>query len=533
MAGNWKDAYSGASVTLTSGATVALAANQYRVFTNANVAPVAVTGVSVSPSSASLGAGLTTQLTASIAPANATNQNVTWSSGNNSVATVSASGLVTAIDAGTATITVTTQDGNRTATSAITVTPSTSFTVNFYKPSAWGSGIRIYWWAAQPTGVLADGTWPGVLMTNAGNGWYSYTFTNVSSTNLIFNDGTSQTADLTRNKTGWYLNNAWYDTNPGAPIAVTGVTSTPTSVTVNVNGTAQLTATVAPSNATNKNVTWTSNNTAVATVSSTGLVTGKAGGTAIITVSTQDGNKTATTTITVPSAGTTYYQIVNRWQSSSYLYDAGNGVVKYGTNPSGNSYLWARIDAGGGYYLLKNRATGNLMNVENQTGSVQCTTADATWWSAQWTIADAGSGWNYIINRWQTGERIHLENLTGNAQYANAQTGWYSAMWQLVNPVTGRMASPETKVIGSEDETASSELSIYPNPSRGNQLYIEVPNLRNNETAEVAIQDINGRTVTETRVDRSGALTHTLAPGLYLVRICTKDIRAVRKIVIE
>jgi hypothetical protein len=87
---------------------------------------VNVTGVSVNPTSASIAVSGTQQLTATVAPANATNQNVTWSSSNTGIATVSSTGLVTGVAAGNATITVTTQDGAKTATSAITVTPQTS-----------------------------------------------------------------------------------------------------------------------------------------------------------------------------------------------------------------------------------------------------------------------------------------------------------------------------------------------------------------------------------------------------------------------
>ena len=82
-------------------------------------------------------------------------------------------------------------------------------------------------------------------------------------------------------------------------VSVTGVTLNPTSASLSVNGSQQLTATIAPSNATNQNVTWTSNNNAIATVSSTGLVTAIATGSAVITVTTQDGAKTATCNITV------------------------------------------------------------------------------------------------------------------------------------------------------------------------------------------------------------------------------------------
>ncbi|MGD0591270.1 MAG: malectin domain-containing carbohydrate-binding protein [Bacteroidota bacterium] len=168
---------------------------------------IAVTGVSVSPTTVSISAGATSQLTATVSPSNATNQSVTWSSSNTAVATVSSTGLVTGVANGTATITVTTVDGAKTATSAITVTTSN--------------------------------------------------------------------------------------------VPVTGVSVSPTTVSINTGATSQLTATVSPSNATNKNVTWSSSNTAVATVNSTGLVTGVASGTATITVTTADGAKTATSAVTV------------------------------------------------------------------------------------------------------------------------------------------------------------------------------------------------------------------------------------------
>jgi hypothetical protein len=65
--------------------------------------------------------GDTQTLTATITPSNATNQSVTWSSSNTSVVMVSTSGVVTAKAAGSATITVTTSDGGKTATCAVTV----------------------------------------------------------------------------------------------------------------------------------------------------------------------------------------------------------------------------------------------------------------------------------------------------------------------------------------------------------------------------------------------------------------------------
>jgi uncharacterized protein YjdB len=168
---------------------------------------IAVTGVTLTPSTASLTVNGTAQLTTTISPSNATNKNLTWTSSNAAVATVNSGGLVTGIAAGTATITAKTVDGNKTATCSVTVTTST--------------------------------------------------------------------------------------------VAVTGVTITPTTMSLGINGTAQLTKTIAPSNATNQSVTWASSNSAVATVSSTGLVTGKAAGSATITAKTSDGNKTTTASVTV------------------------------------------------------------------------------------------------------------------------------------------------------------------------------------------------------------------------------------------
>lgn len=86
------------------------------------VSAVAVTGVTVSPTSDSIQVGEDLTLTATVAPDNATNKNITWSSSDDTIATVSDAGVVTGVAAGNATITVTTEDGDFTAISTITVT---------------------------------------------------------------------------------------------------------------------------------------------------------------------------------------------------------------------------------------------------------------------------------------------------------------------------------------------------------------------------------------------------------------------------
>jgi len=90
---------------------------------------VPVTGVTLNKSSISLTVGKTETLTATITPNNATNKAVTWSTSNAAAATV-ANGVVTAVAAGSVTITVSTADGDKTAACSITVTkagPASTF----------------------------------------------------------------------------------------------------------------------------------------------------------------------------------------------------------------------------------------------------------------------------------------------------------------------------------------------------------------------------------------------------------------------
>lgn len=77
-------------------------------------------------------------------------------------------------------------------------TQSTAITVSFNRPTDWGSA-DVYIWAWTPSGTNLFSAWPGVVMTNNGNGWYSYTFDpSITSINVIFSkSGTPQTVDIT------------------------------------------------------------------------------------------------------------------------------------------------------------------------------------------------------------------------------------------------------------------------------------------------------------------------------------------------
>lgn len=109
------------TATITATSTKGLTATS-----NVEVKEIAVSGITMSPTSATVSKGATKQLSASISPYNATNQGITWSTNKSTVATVDSNGLVTAVAVGSATITATAQgDTTKKATCSITVTEQT------------------------------------------------------------------------------------------------------------------------------------------------------------------------------------------------------------------------------------------------------------------------------------------------------------------------------------------------------------------------------------------------------------------------
>ena len=253
------------------------------------VTPIRVSGVTLSSSTISMVNGNISTLTATVSPSNAANKNVTWTSSNTSVATVSSSGVVTAKSVGTTTITVTTEDGSKKATCLVTVTPIkvSGVTLN-------SSTISI----VNGNNMILTAT---VSPSNAANKNVSWTSSNTSVATV------SSTGVVTAKSVGTAT--ITVTTEDGSkkatclvivePIKVSQVTLSSNAISIINGNTMTLTAAVSPSNAENKNVTWTSSNTSVATVSSTGVVTAKSVGTATITVTTEDGSKKATCEVMV------------------------------------------------------------------------------------------------------------------------------------------------------------------------------------------------------------------------------------------
>ena len=256
-----------------------------------NDTAVPVDSVSLNKASTALTVGATETLSATVLPTNATNKAVNWSSSNESVATVSSSGLVTAVAAGSATITATSQANSaKSATCAVTVTAIPVESVSLNKTST-----------TLTVGATETLT-ATVLPNNASNKsvtWSSSDTSVATVTNAGLVRGVAAgTATITATSAADSTKKATCAVTVTA-IPVESVSLNKTSTTLTVGAAETLSATVQPSNATNKNVNWSSSNESVATVSG-GRVTAVAVGTATITAtSAADSEKKATCAVTV------------------------------------------------------------------------------------------------------------------------------------------------------------------------------------------------------------------------------------------
>ncbi len=256
---------------------------------------VPVTGVTLDKAELTLKEGSTGTLEAKVEPSDATNQNVTWESDNTQVATVDEHGQVTAVSAGTATITVKTEDGDKTAECKVTVNAPQAVPVTGVTLDKAELTLK-----EGSTGTLEAKVEPSDA-TNKTVTWES----NKTNVATVEQDGTVKavgageaTIKVTaQDGSGQYAECKVTVSAPTKP--VTNVTLTPNTLTLEKGETGTLEAKVEPSDASKKDVTWSSNNETVATVDNNGKVTAKADGTATITVTTVDGNHQATCTVTV------------------------------------------------------------------------------------------------------------------------------------------------------------------------------------------------------------------------------------------
>ena len=259
-------------------------------------APLAVTGIEVLEQ-LDIPVNGTGTVAFSVLPENAYNKNVSFESADAGIAAVNANGVVTGVSAGETTITVTTEDGGFTG----------ACTINVYNQAV--TGVTIEPSEAELTVGSSTKLTATVLPENATN------------KNVIYSadDESILSVDQNGKVTGLSLGTATVTvtTEDGGfsasaeitvmPVRVTGVSISPKAASVDLGRTIQLTASITPSNATNKNLSWSVSDETIISVDDRGTVTGLSGGTATVTVTTEDGGFTASAEITV------YYAPANTW----------------------------------------------------------------------------------------------------------------------------------------------------------------------------------------------------------------------------
>ncbi len=263
--------------------------------------PISVKGITLDKDTLTLAVGSNELITATITPEDAANTGVEWDTSDMVIAWVNDYGRVYAKAEGTVTITATTQDGGKTATCEVTVTAAPA--------------------PVDVTGVTLDKNTMTLALVN-GSGTLTATVAPANATNKDVTWASSNTSvatvDANGNVTavGEGTTTITVTTADGGKtascevtvsaaqtaVAVTGVTLNKTTLTLTVGSSETLTATVAPANATNQAVAWSSGAPAIATVDANGKVTAVTEGRVTITVTTGDGGKTATCEVTVTAA---------------------------------------------------------------------------------------------------------------------------------------------------------------------------------------------------------------------------------------
>lgn len=318
---------------------------------------VPTTKIKLSKSSVSVQAGKTYSLSATVSPSNASNKTVKWSTSDKKVATVSSKGVITAVAGGKCVITAK-ASGGQSAKCSVSVSQGLSsitlsktslklYTTQTYqlkttlKPST--TTVKSFSWKSSNTSVATVGS--NGVVTAKGVG---------SATITVSGGGKSAVCKVSVSK----------------KVPVSGLSISKT-VEVSKGRTVAIDFSVSPSNASNQTVLWSSSNTSVATVNSSGIVKGVKGGKAVITAKTQDGGYSKKCTVTV-GAGVTGIRIsddtlkLSKGQAKTLTVtvlplDADNRAVKWKSSNTSVATVSSK---------------GTVTAVKNGTAVITATTVD-------------------------------------------------------------------------------------------------------------------------------------------------------------
>ncbi|WP_281614804.1 glycosyl hydrolase family 8 [Flammeovirga sp. SubArs3] len=318
------------------------------------------------------------------------------------------------------------------------------------------------------------------------------------------------------------------------PIPVTGITLTPSSLSLEVGQTNNLSVSISPSNADDKRVSYTSSNTSIATVSNSGVVQAIQAGSTTITVKTVDGGFTGQTSITVTSEGgnnggdnggntgtcsfglpsSEAFPTINT--SFTHAHVLGNGPdLSHVNNISVN---WSK--EGGQIWDFSMRTNNGVPNwyVDLKTAITH------TLGSASPSITFSNSGFNGLDGVYWIGKEgsnvvlvsktsdftIYLSNSSSAPSCSNARR-------MIVNSMSNS---------GLEDE-----IQLYPNPATDQVI---IKGVQGN-TAKVKVYTISGVLVSTSILtgDERKLNVSALKKGTYILQVISDDNYQIKKLMIQ
>ena len=358
-------------VAAISPGTTMLTATTEGVSGQASMTVVPVPAIPIATIAVSLGAtsiveGQSTQATATLKDANGnvlSDRTVSWQSSSTGIATVSANGGISGIAAGTTTITASSEGKTGSASLSVTAPPPVPVAAVAVSPSSpsvqAGSTLQL-------SAVTSDAA--GNVLTGRTIAWSSNatSIANVSASGLVtaLAAGSAIVTATSEGKTG--TSSVTVTTPPPVPVAT--VTVSPAAPSVQVGSTVQLSAVARDASGnvlTGRTVTWTSSNTTLASVSTSGLVSALVAGTVTITANCGGVNGTSSVTVTPPASPTTIFSddfesgSLSKWNESNSTTQAI--ITDAASAHSGSKFLRMTygINGGDAAWLNKYLTPGN------------------------------------------------------------------------------------------------------------------------------------------------------------------------------
>jgi len=604
---------------------------------------VNVTGVTLNSSSETLVVGSSTTLLATVAPVDADDQTVVWASSDPNIATVDATGLVSAIAEGNASISVTTNDGNFSAQTNIAVTSDTTNdciasgsilmerydNINGYTIADL-LNASIFPDAPTSMSELTDFEIPentgdnygvrvrGLLCAPETGTYYFYVSgNNYSELSLSTSSAAADKIRIAYHE-DWTSNKEWdkFSTQKSQPVqlqqgnayyiealmkegafgdnlaagwrkpsdgngavavgvipgsvlspiaienvAVDGVAIAPTNITLMVDEETTLNATVSPFNASDKSIVWSSNNPAIATVDTNGMVTAVGEGNTVVVATTNDGAFTAQSTIEVilgeaepcTASGTI---LMERYDNiAGYTITDLLNAPSYPDNPSSVAELTSFTieentgdDYGvrvrghlcapetGTYYFY---VSGNNYSELNLSTSAQASDKIRVAYHESWTN---NAEWDKFASQksqgifLRKGDKYYIEGLMKEGAFGDhLAAGWRKPSDgngdSAAEVIPGNVLSPymstaeltQFLVWNVDNENLSNpNFGFSPNPV-SSQLSVSVSNMQEDAEIEYAIYTVLGREVMRVK----GGINETIdvssfANGTYVIVYCFK-----------